>query len=254
MDGDRDALVLSAPDNWYGEETVTVVVTDPGGLGRGAPLRVAVQPIPDPPAPFALVDPTYYEGADWPDSLGFRWRRSVDVDTVGRSIYYTWILFNGPTGGDLLSQQLVFDTTFQYFPDKQLPKGTFFWKVVATTFSGASTESGGIGILLIGKTGLSTPPAEGPTAFRLFQNYPNPFNPETRIVYHLPAGCTVRLSVFNPLGEEVRVLVEEDRPAGVHRAVWDGRDSHGRKLPSGIYLYRLRAGAEVFLRKMMLMQ
>ncbi|MCK6563062.1 T9SS type A sorting domain-containing protein, partial [bacterium] len=81
-----------------------------------------------------------------------------------------------------------------------------------------------------------------PTVFGLSQNYPNPFNPETVIEYQLPLPGKVSLKIFNLLGREVRTLVDYEMPAGYHRVKWDGRDAAGRKLDSGVYLYKIRAG------------
>ena len=95
---------------------------------------------------------------------------------------------------------------------------------------------------------LSTPSGESwtkeialailpPTTFDLYQNYPNPFNPTTTIGYQLPVESRVRLTIFNLLGQEVAILVDEECPAGFHTQIWDASG-----LPSGVYVYRLAAG------------
>ena len=80
--------------------------------------------------------------------------------------------------------------------------------------------------------------AELPKEFRLDQNYPNPFNPQTTIAFDLPRAGRVTLSVYDALGREVALLVSEMRPAGRHQLTWNAS-----ALPSGIYFYRLTAGA-----------
>ncbi len=80
------------------------------------------------------------------------------------------------------------------------------------------------------------------TSFALLQNYPNPGNPSTHITFTLPQKAHVTLEIYNLLGQRVRTLVEGVKDAGSHRVVWDGRDEFGKTLPSGVYLYRLRAG------------
>ncbi len=77
-----------------------------------------------------------------------------------------------------------------------------------------------------------------PTAWEIEQNYPNPFNPTTVIRYGLPKAELVRLSVFNVLGQEVATLVNEVQDAGYKVVVFDPG-----ALPSGVYFYRLQAGA-----------
>jgi hypothetical protein len=75
-----------------------------------------------------------------------------------------------------------------------------------------------------------------PATFTLEQNYPNPFNPETAIRYDLPVASHVRLAVFNPLGQEVSALVNEQEPAGSYQV-----KLNATALPSGMYFYRLEA-------------
>ena len=91
-----------------------------------------------------------------------------------------------------------------------------------------------------------------PDGFGLGQNYPNPFNPSTIIPYHLPVATHVRLEVFNVLGQHVKTLVEGDRPAGAHTAVWDATDAAGQAVGAGVYIYRLSGGGATSTQKMVL--
>ena len=86
-----------------------------------------------------------------------------------------------------------------------------------------------------------------PDAFHLDQNYPNPFNPTTAIPFSVAAAGPVSLAVYNVLGQEVAVLVDEPLAAGNYTA-----DFRADGLPSGVYLYRLKAGSTVVTRKMLL--
>ena len=91
-----------------------------------------------------------------------------------------------------------------------------------------------------------------PAGFGLGQNYPNPFNPSTVIPYHLPASGPVRLEVFNLLGQRIATLVDGERSAGSHVAVWDATDASGRAVGAGVYVYRLRSGEATVSRRMVL--
>ncbi|MBU0710714.1 T9SS type A sorting domain-containing protein [bacterium] len=93
-----------------------------------------------------------------------------------------------------------------------------------------------------------------PTKFALKQNFPNPFNPLTSIAFELPVGNDIHLAVYNMLGQEVRTLVNEHRPAGYHSVQWDGRDDFGKSLSSGIYFYRIEAGTFHQTNKMILLK
>lgn len=94
-----------------------------------------------------------------------------------------------------------------------------------------------------------------PTTYELSQNFPNPFNPATTIRYGLPNAERVTLKVYNLLGEEVATLVnDEQKAAGYHVAIWDGRNKHGNTVASGIYIYHLRAGSFSMTKKMALIK
>jgi hypothetical protein len=88
------------------------------------------------------------------------------------------------------------------------------------------------------------------SAFGLQHNIPNPFNPSTTIRYSLADESNVRLTIYNVLGQRIRSLVNETQTAGSYSIVWDGRDSFGRQAATGLYLYRLEAGADIAIRKM----
>ena len=93
-----------------------------------------------------------------------------------------------------------------------------------------------------------------PTKFELAQNYPNPFNPVTTIKYALPERSRVRIEVLNILGQRVKTLVNSEQAAGRYTIAWDGTDSHGTPVATGIYFYRLKAGDYVDTKKMMLLK
>jgi hypothetical protein len=91
-------------------------------------------------------------------------------------------------------------------------------------------------------------------AFTLDQNRPNPFNPSTTVNYSLARKSQVNISIFNILGQKVVTLVNGEQEPGPHEAVWEGRDSNGHTVASGIYFYKMVAGDYVQTRKMALMR
>ncbi|MEW6701085.1 MAG: T9SS type A sorting domain-containing protein [Bacteroidota bacterium] len=93
-----------------------------------------------------------------------------------------------------------------------------------------------------------------PTHYRLLNNYPNPFNPSTKIVFEIPQSENVSLVIYNIAGQLIRTLADENFPAGRFEKVWDGRDNLGREVSSGIYIYRLKAGAFNRSARMVLMK
>lgn len=90
--------------------------------------------------------------------------------------------------------------------------------------------------------------------FQLEQNYPNPFNPTTTIEYELNRSDKIQLEIFNIRGEKVKTLVNEFQNAGSYRIQWDGTNSNGSKLSSGIYFYTIKSGGEVSTKKMILIK
>ena len=98
-------------------------------------------------------------------------------------------------------------------------------------------------------TRVHTESEELPTEVMLGGNYPNPFNPETAIRYALPQAGSVYLAVYDLLGHEVAVLVDEPKTAGHHMARF-----HAGHLPSGAYVYRLQAQGKVMTNMMMLVK
>jgi hypothetical protein len=99
-------------------------------------------------------------------------------------------------------------------------------------------------------TGVDAPPDQGiPRRFALEQNYPNPFNPTTAISYQLPAFSNVVLKVYNVLGREVATLVNEKQAAGKYSVTWNAAS-----MPSGVYFYRLQAGAYSGTKKLVLLK
>ena len=97
-----------------------------------------------------------------------------------------------------------------------------------------------------------------PERFGLNQNYPNPFsrhaasgNSATEIAYTLSVASPVRLSIYNLMGQEIAVLIDETQTAGNKKATWDGRDRAGAQVLSGVYFYRLQAGNFVATKKLL---
>ena len=88
-----------------------------------------------------------------------------------------------------------------------------------------------------------------PTEFSLYQNYPNPFNPTTKIKYSIPQETAVQIKVFDILGKEVMVLVNEKQEAGIYDVAFDGSN-----FGSGIYIYQMQAESFSSTKKMLILK
>jgi hypothetical protein len=96
--------------------------------------------------------------------------------------------------------------------------------------------------------------AEIPTKYSLDQNYPNPFNPNTLINYAIPKQSHVKLDVYNILGQRVITLVDTDKPAGFYSVTWNGQNTDGKEVSSGLYFYRISARDYNEIKKMVLIK
>ena len=94
-----------------------------------------------------------------------------------------------------------------------------------------------------------TSPTSLPETIVLYGNFPNPFNPSTQIRFSLPKEMETKLIVYDLTGREVTRLVDGKLSAGLHTITWNGRS-----VSSGVYLYRLQAGANILRGKMVLMK
>ncbi len=125
------------------------------------------------------------------------------------------------------------------FRDKQLKSGNYFYRLKQIDFDGSCEYSDVVNVFI-----------SAPTVFNLRQNYPNPFNPSTTIQFSLPENTNnVRLFIYNMLGEKVAELVNSKLEAGSYSYQWNAKDN-----VSGIYIYELRTGKFVSVKKMLLLK
>ena len=93
---------------------------------------------------------------------------------------------------------------------------------------------------------------DSPEDFQLLQNYPNPFNSQTTILFDVVEKTHVTLRIYNILGQQIHTLINAVLQPGRKRVVWSGTDRLHRKVPSGLYVYRLETRDRVESRKMIL--
>jgi hypothetical protein len=122
------------------------------------------------------------------------------------------------------------------------------------TMYGGAFDGGLVHRFVAGTPGSVRADRRIPEGYALSQNYPNPFNPTTEIRYEIGKMEPTSLMIYTIVGTEIRTLVNTVQPAGEYRVVWDGRDSKGLLLPSGIYVYRLRTGTVNLSKRMILIK
>ncbi|TDI79020.1 MAG: T9SS type A sorting domain-containing protein [Caldithrix sp.] len=138
---------------------------------------------------------------------------------------------------------------YQY-TDENLPVGSYNYRLKQIDTNGSFEFSAIITV----EVGV-------PEAFALNQNFPNPFNPSTTINYQISTAALndalateTTLTIFNILGARVLTLVNEEQGTGFYSVVWNGKDSDGLQVPSGVYIYQLTAGSFKETKKMLLIQ
>jgi flagellar hook assembly protein FlgD len=90
--------------------------------------------------------------------------------------------------------------------------------------------------------------------FSLRQNYPNPFNPTTTISFHLQYRASVELAIYDTQGKLVKKLIDQALGEGQREVIWDATDARGIPVASGIYFYRLRAGGQSAVKRMVFLK
>ena len=206
------------------------------------PGRVSFQRVEAPPGLIAVrmaVESSELAGyaakVDYPNELKFK--RAAGSDPIVSSTPGE-ILVTGRADGPI-SVTLYFEGQGEGWEDTITPR------MVALL--------GTDGVIRILENGFTVDPV-GTQKTDLFQNVPNPFNPATQIGFFVSREGSVRLAIYNLLGQRVRTVVDEHRASGHHVVTWDGRDERGRPAASGIYFYRLTAQGSVQTRKMMLLR
>ena len=106
--------------------------------------------------------------------------------------------------------------------------------------------------ILHGSTVLKITPI--PNHYALSQNYPNPFNPFTSIQFELPEEAYTQIAIYDLLGREMIKLVNDRFSAGYHEVTWNGKDSFGRTIPSGMYLYRMETNSFTNTKKLVFLK
>ena len=181
-----------------------------------------------------------------PEGLTLVWDPNAEIDLDRYRIYrgLTEDFVPGP------SNLLAATPDTSVFDDGWRWSGGYYYKVAAVDIHG--NESG---YALLRPDNVSDVDQAGtPRVDYLSQNFPNPFNPTTGIEFGLSARSVVALRIYDAAGRLVRTLVDEAMPAGKHVKIWDGRTGAGAEAASGIYFYRLNAGAFAETRKMVLLR
>jgi hypothetical protein len=161
----------------------------------------------------------------------------LEIFSAGTSVVY----------GDGYVGTLQFSVNEQYIPDTtKLILNFLQWNEERGFFN--------VDTLILSKeiTSIDDDILKIPAKTELFQNYPNPFNPETSISYQISHKSKVKLHIFNILGSEVKLLVDEFQDPGHYEVTWNGKNMNDLEVPSGVYILKLNVGNLSQTKKMVL--
>lgn len=222
--------------------TFYVTGTTNGGVVYSSPASAGYSVDNLAPAP-----PTGLTAKVVANAVNLGWQISLDKDFNYFAIYRGTTTDFDPHGTTAIAK-----TSGIAFVDQNVAGGaTYYYKLSAFDFSGNESKyTLAISAVVLGVS------ADGgvPNEFALNQNYPNPFNPWTEIKFEVPAASHVKITVYNTLGVQVATLVDRNEEPGYYTITWNGNDTRGNAVASGLYLYKMEAGSFSAVKKMVYMK
>ena len=244
------SALADATGSWWGDVSGPFHPTsNPGGSGDTVSDNVTISPWASaattnaPPGGFALLTPIADEVVDV-DPVVFTWGAATDPDEDALSYTIEVASSSDFSPGSIEGSTTTSETTWSL---SGLLDGTHYWRVVVCDGSQSVSGLGSPRAFSIGAISSTEDPIEAlPGGDRLIsQASPNPFYAATSIRLDLPAEAHVRLEVFDVQGRRVALPADIDLSVGTHLVTWDGRDTDGRDVPKGIYLYRMAMDGKV---------
>lgn len=226
-------------DNFYGRAYATGDFDNDGDLdvaGSFTSFKVAILLNGDIPLPVELNS---FTSETETNNVTLNWSTSSEENNAGYDIERSELNNNWSKAGFVTGKGTTNNTNNYTFKDKNLQSGKYKYRLKQTDFNGnfkyyELSNEVSIGV---------------PDKFYLSQNYPNPFNPVTNLGFGISESGFVTLKVYDVLGNEVAVLVDENKAPGYYNIQFDGKN-----LSSGIYYYRLESSGFVQTKRMMLLK
>jgi hypothetical protein len=180
-------------------------------------------------------------------SAHLSWTGNTEFDLSFYLLYRNTL--NNPVTATLVDSLATTDTTYI---DTNLTNETkyFYWLKAGDRFcTPRVSDFSAPDSVIPNPIGITNNGTEIPKVYALFQNYPNPFNPVTNINFDIPKSSVVRLTVYDLLGKEIKVIVNTVLPAGRYKTDWNAQD-----YASGVYFYKLEAGSFTDRKKMVVVK
>jgi hypothetical protein len=239
---------------WIGYSTGDVIETfaeaiwgtDTGSYTVSGTAPQLLKPDEALPVVLALLTATPDEGG-----VSIKWRTESEINNLGFDVYRSESLegrfvkvnpaYIKGAGTDATPHD------YNFIDESAVVGKTYYYYLETISFSGERDRSHIIKVVIDVSGKMKVTGLMQPITFALLQNFPNPFNPETWIPFHLAKDADVTIRIFDIRGQEVRTIHLGQMPAGQYATkgkavLWDGRDSYGQEVSSGIYFYSLTAG------------
>jgi hypothetical protein len=187
----------------------------------------------DDPIPVEL---TSFNAAVSSNNVILQWNTATELNNLGfevqrKSLYSEFEIVGFVTGSGTTTEPRNY-----FFTDSKIPNGQYSYRLKQMDFDGAFSYSNEVEVEV-----------DAPAEYALEQNYPNPFNPSTNINFSIAEASAVKLVVYNLLGQQVDLLIDEFREAGLHTVSFDAS-----QLPSGAYFYSIETPLFKQTKKMLL--
>jgi hypothetical protein len=166
------------------------------------------------------------------------WQTASELNNSGFEIQRKWKNTNWQKIGFVNGAGTTTEIKNYSFTDKEINNEVTYYRLRQVDFDGSYSYSKVVEVQPV-----------NPVNFNLSQNYPNPFNPVTSISFSIPSASSVKLTIYNQIGEKVAELLNENLEAGVYSYNWNAS-----KQASGIYFYELQANDYRSIRKMTLLK
>jgi len=232
-------FIITPSENWFGTDTLQLIVTDPNSLADTASFCAMVIAVNDTPS------------IDLPQKISFRndstyslnlWSYATDVEDADSLLSFLF-------GSDSDSLFWEFNSRLGKL-ELSAPNFNgechFFIKVIDSEGASASDT---VLIKIEPATGMAFSNGELPAKYELLQNFPNPFNSTTSIHFALKKAGMVKIEIYNNLGQKVSTLLNSKKNAGYHQVFF-----HGKNFPSGVYFYEIKTNDFRQVKKMLLLK
>jgi hypothetical protein len=239
--------------------TVVTISANPDGLNSLGTLAGDI-PITVNPGEKALpAELSTFTAVPSNSGVAIKWRTESEVNNLGFDIYRS----ESPDGKFVKVNTAYIkgagtDATphdYQFVDESAVVGKTYYYYLESISFNGERERSYIIKVIIDASGKAKVTGLMQPAIFALLQNFPNPFNPETWIPFHLSKDADVTIRIFDIRGKEIRTVHLGQMSAGYYdskgkAAFWDGRDSYGQEVSSGIYFYNITAGSFSATRKL----